>query len=262
MTAPSPATPIWFDLATSDLAAAQEFYTGLFGWTAEAAAEGGVGGYTNFLRDDALVAGVGQLFEAGHRTAWTLYIASDDVAALPDRVEAAGGTTLMPPMDITDYGRLAIFADPAGAVFGVWQAGPHRGAELVDQAGSVVWCELATRDVDEAKAFYHAVFGWQPVDRPSGPVAYTVFSSHGTDVAGMIPMMDDKWPADLPPHWMIYFGVDDCGATAARAERLGGEVVVPPRDVPPGRFAVLADPQGGVFSVISMSPPLPGTARP
>jgi uncharacterized protein len=254
MATPAPATPIWFDLSTADLAAATRFYADLFGWTAEKSGDG----YTNFRKDGKLVAGAGQLHEPDHRTAWTLYLATDEAAAVADRVEAAGGTTLMPPMEIAGYGRLAIFADPAGAVFGVWQGGTHHGAELLDRPGAVVWCELAIRDADQAKSFYRTVFGWQPDDRPSGPVAYTIFTSRGTEVAGMMPMVGDDWPADLPPHWMVYFGVDDCGAAAARAAQLGGEVVVPPTDIPPGMFAVLSDPQGGVFSVISSAPEAAG----
>jgi uncharacterized protein len=247
------ATPIWFDLGTTDLAAAREFYSRLFGWTTEVSDEPETGGYTNFHKDGQLVAGAGQVTEPGRPTAWTVYIASDEVATLPDRVEAAGGTTLMPPMDILGYGRMAIFADPAGAVIGAWQGGSHRGAELVDEPGSVVWSELATRKVAESKAFYRAVFGWQPEDRPSGPAAYTTFKLRDEEVAGMIPMVGEQWPAEMPAHWMIYFRVTDCDAVAVRAEQLGGQATVPPMEIPPGRFAVLSDPQGGTFSVISMS---------
>lgn len=262
MAASTPTMPIWFDLGTSDLAAARRFYTGLFGWTAEMSPEPDAGGYTTFRKDGKLVAGAGQLTEPGRPTAWALYIASDEVASLPDRVEAAGGSTLMPPMDILRHGRMAIFSDPGGAVFGAWQGGSHRGAELVDHAGSVVWCELASRDVEASKAFYRAVFGWQPEDRPVGSVAYTTFRLHDTEVAGLIPMVGDLWPPGSPPHWMIYFGVDDCDATAQLAEQLGGRAPVPPTDIPPRRFAVLHDPQGAAFSVISMSPAPPRAETP
>jgi predicted enzyme related to lactoylglutathione lyase len=111
-----------------------------------------------------------------------------------------------------------------------------------------------TRDPDGSKAFYGAVFGWEPEDLPIGPGTYTTWKLGGKLIGGMMPMITDSWPGDLPPHWMVYFAVADADATAERAADLGGAVPVPPSDLPQGRFAVLNDPQGALFSVIKLNP--------
>jgi uncharacterized protein len=253
MTMPRAGEPIWWDLGTTDLPAARRFYGELFGWSADVSSDPDTAGYTQFRKDGKLVAGAGEVSQPGQPTSWTMYVATDDAEALPGPVESTGGTTLMPPMDILPFGRMAIFADPTGAVFGVWQSGTHHGAELRNEPGSVFWTELATRDVPAAKGFYGPVFDWDPEDMPSGPLTYTTWWHDDTPVAGALPMEGDMWPPEVPPHWMTYFSVDDCEATVVRAEELGGQVVVPPTDIPPGRMAVITDPQGGAFSVITLN---------
>ena len=128
------------------------------------------------------------------------------------------------------------------------------GAEVVNESGAMSWNELNTRDVEGSKAFYRAVFGWEPVTHGEGPGAYTEFKLNGNSVAGMM-QMPEMVPADVPPHWLVYFAVDDTDASVAKCEELGGAVRVPPMDIEPGRFSVLADPQGATFAVIRMSQP-------
>lgn len=153
----------------------------------------------------------------------------------------------------------SIVADPQGAVFSLWQAGDHPGAETFNNHGELTWNELATRDTEGAKAFYAAVLGWE-FEAFAGPSEYWLIKierkSKGTlhqddDYNGGIMAMDENWPADLPPHWMVYFLVDDTDVAAARVEELGGKVSVPPFDSSAGRIAVVGDSQGGTFSIIA-----------
>ena len=252
-------TPSWVDVTSPDIDASAAFYGGLFGW--EAVANGPAeetGGYRMFRRDGADVAGIGPTPEGG-APAWTVYVTVDDADATATAVEAAGGTLLLPPLDIPQgAGRMLVFADDQGAVCAAWQPGTHRGADVVDDPGCFVWSELACRDPEAAMAFYGSVFGWVGTTRDFGPTTYTTFflGEGGRTLCGMVRMNDD-WPAEVPPHWMTYIAVDDCDAAAARVTELGGEVSVPPTDFPFGRFSVVADPFGATFSIIRMADHVP-----
>ncbi|MDP8978075.1 MAG: VOC family protein [Actinomycetota bacterium] len=247
----APGTPSWVDLATSDPEGARNFYGRLFGWSFEVGpAE--TGHYTMCQLHGGNVAGMaGEPAREGVPTAWTTYMATDDADAVARRIAEGDGTVLMGPMDVMSQGRLLVAADPAGALFGVWQAGDLVGASVVNEPGSLVWSELATRDLAAAQVFYTQVFGhaWEPVDTGEGGPAYQVFSVDGRAVGGAMQMTAD-WPEQIPSHWMAYFAVEDTEAAAAAAQELGGTVRVPPTDSPYGRFAVLSDPQGAVFTVM------------
>src|SRR3954470_3527687 len=140
MAQPRAGTPIWVDLGTPDVDAAVDFYGGLFGWQADEAGDPAeTGGYRMFRNADRAVAGVGPLQSDQQPPLWTTYIATEDADETARKVQGAGGTVLMPPFDVLDAGRMAIFADPAGAVFGVWQPGQHTGAELFNEPVSLTW---------------------------------------------------------------------------------------------------------------------------
>ncbi|MEH1012380.1 VOC family protein [Micromonospora sp. CPCC 206060] len=248
-------TPCWVDLATGDLDTATRFYPELFGWTGQVSPDPESDGYTIFQRNGLAVAGAGPPATPGQPAIWSTYIASDDVDSAAGRVEAAGGQVIVDPFDIGEQGRMAVFADPAGAAFSVWQPRAMRGAELFGEPGALSWNELTTPDPAGAKEFYALVFGWQPEDQPMGTVTYTGWRLGDRIVAGMMPALDEHWPPNLPAYWGVYFAVADCDATAARAAELGGIIMVPPRDIPMGRYAVLNDPQGAAFSVIALAPP-------
>jgi predicted enzyme related to lactoylglutathione lyase len=250
MTAPTPGVPNWVDLGTADLADATRFYTELFGWTAHVSGEQ-YGGYTIFNLRGRPVAGAGPLFGEGQPTAWSAYVATDDADAVAARVEAAGGKVLVAPFDVMEQGRMSAFLDRTGAAFSVWEPGTMPGAEVFDVAGALTWLELTTRDVEGSKAFYGSVFGWTARESPMMGPPYQVWELNGQTVAGMLPMEGPGWPDDLSPHWMIYFAVDDCDETAARARDLGGRVVGTPESMAMGRYAVLQDPQGGTFSILA-----------
>lgn len=252
MTNVAPGIPNWVDLGTSDLEDAKRFYSALFGWTADVAPQPEAGGYTVFRKGGKAVAGAGPLFSEGQPAAWSTYVATDDADAAARRVEAAGGKVLVAPFDVMDQGRMGAFLDHAGASFSVWQPMAMPGADVFNEPGALSWNELTTRDPDGSKAFYHSVFGWDADDETAGAVTYTTFKLTDRPVAGMMPMAGEAWPPDLPPHWMVYFAVDDADVTAGRAAELGGGVSVPAQDIPQGRFAVLNDPQGAIFTIIAL----------
>jgi uncharacterized protein len=250
-------TPSWVDLGTPDPEAGSQFYSALFGWQIE---EGPpeTEGYRMCLLNGRPVAGLGPQMNPDAPATWTTYVSVDDADKSAALAREAGGQVLLEPFDVFSFGRMAIILDPIGAAIAMWQPRDHIGAGLVNEAGALCWNELMARDSESATDFYTRVFGWttQVEDFGSGP--YTLFQVAGRNVAGMLPMVGDEWPPDLPSHWMVYFAVDDCDAAAAKVSELGGAVSVPPTDIPVGRLSVVNDPQGVVFSIIKMNQFDPG----
>jgi len=253
--------PCWVDLSSPDLDASARFYGELLGWQATAS-EGPIeetGGYRMFRVDGAAVAGLGPA-QGGQPPAWNTYVSVGDVAAAKEKVEAAGGTTVMEPLKVTDAGTMAIFTDAGeGAFFAVWQADRHRGAQLVNAPGALSMNELATRDVDGAARFYGAAFGWEfeplVID---GTMQYGFFKLGGRTVAGMLPM-GEAFPPEVPSYRAPYFGIEDLDGGTERARALGAQVLAGPTPVPQGRFVALRDPHGAVFSIWEGSyDPAPG----
>jgi uncharacterized protein len=249
----APGTPCWIDIGT-DVEGAKAFYGGLFGWEAqEAGPPEETGGYGFFVKNGKMVAGYGPQ-RASAPPYWASYVCVTDVDEVSKRVESAGGTIVM-AMDVMTAGRMAVVQDNVGAFISLWQPADHKGAEIVNEPGALSWNELDTRDVDAGKAFYSEVFGWEPVTQGGeGPMAYTEFRVDGKSVAGMLEM-PPMIPAEVPPHWLVYFAVDDTDAAVAKVQELGGDVRMPPMDIEPGRFSVVADPQGAAFAVIKLAVP-------
>jgi len=241
--------PCWIDLFTSDPGQAGSFYGALFGWTAESA---GVeyGGYVNFAKDGVPVAGAMRNDgSTGQPDVWSVYLATDDARAAVDAATRAGGTPIVPAMDVMDLGTMAVVADASGATIGIWQPAAHRGFGLLAEPGAPSWFELHTRDHDRAVAFYRTAFGWDTsiaIDEPG--FRYTTLGEGDDARAGIMdatPFLHDGAPST----WSVYFGVADVDATLAQAERLGGAVVAPAEDTPYGRVATLCDPTGAVFKI-------------
>ena len=252
MTSYEHGTPCWVDMGTPDVASAAAFYGSLLGWDVEVGpAE--MGHYSMASVGGRNVAALADQQTPG-LVFWATYLAVDDVDTTIELARANGATVLVEPMDVMTFGRMAVITDPAGAAISFWQAGDHIGAGLVNEPGSLCWNELTTRDVDRQLAFYEAVVGLtsERIDF-GGNDYYELRLPSGRTVAGVMPMVGDMWPPDLPNHWMVYFAVADADATAARCVELGGQVPVPPTDIPPGRFAVLNDPLGGHFSIIRVA---------
>jgi hypothetical protein len=244
--------PSWVDLSSPDPAEAAAFYGALFGWDCpEGPAE--AGGYRVCTLKGRNVAGIGPQMSPGPPS-WNTYVNTADADAVAGRAKSAGGQVLAEPFDVMDAGRMAFIADPTGAVIGLWQPGQHRGAGLVNEPGTWGWSELLTTDVDACAAFYTAVFGWGTVrNPPDGPLQYVEWTVDGRSVSGMMPKPAEM-PAGIPPSWGVYFGVEDTDAVVARIGELGGTVVRPPADIEPGRFAVVADPGGAAFSILTPRP--------
>jgi len=248
----APGTPSWVELSSPDTNASATFYGELMGWSTTEPGSEETGGYQMFQQGDKNIAGLMGHMQEGQPTAWATYISVADADETAEKVTAAGGGVMIEPMDVMDIGRMAFFADPTGAVFGVWQPKAFAGADLVNEPGSLCWNEVLTRDADADKAFYAAVFGWT-ADRPEfegAPASYTVWKVGEKPVGGMMQMTDDFFPADAPPHWGVCFAVTDCDATVTKARELGATVTVEPVDMPIGRFAGLIDPQGASFTVM------------
>ncbi len=248
-----PGTPSWVELDTADGGASANFYSQLFGWSVtDAEPVDETGGYRMFLQDGKTVAGL--MAQEGMHNVWATYISVDDADETAAKVMSAGGKTMMGPMDVMDIGRMAVFADPTGAAFGVWQPKSFKGADLVNEPVSFCWCELMTRDQAAAEQFYPAVFGWTTSEMPGGN-GYTLWNLGDRAVAGLIQMTDEMFPPEVPPNWGVCFAVDDAEATVARATEFGATNLVPPMDIPVGRFAVMQDPQGSVFELIKLTGP-------
>jgi hypothetical protein len=208
----------------------------------------------------------------GHTPVWGTYVWVESAEETAAKATESGGSVAVPPFESLDGGRIAILADPAGAVFGIWELGAHRGAQLVNEPGAWAMSALNTRDPEAAAAFYRALFGWEPEAMDAGDGGIKLMRLPGfvggepaqpvprDVVAVMVPMSADQFPDEVPSHWSVDFWVDDADATAEKAAEAGGTVIAPPYDVPGVglRQAVLADPQGASFSITRA----PGPPRP
>jgi hypothetical protein len=259
------------DTAQPDPDAAVEFYGPLFGWELEDSMPPEAEGKYFMARiGGSEVAAIGSIPEAAPQQAmWNTYVWVDSADDTASKVSAAGGNVVMEPFDVMDAGRMAVFTDPEGAMFFAWQANQNKGAQLVNEHGTVNFNDLNTRDPDGAKSFYGSVFGWGTLELPGGFQAWTLpgyadylerdnpdLRKNMTEVgapedfanvvATLVSIPDDQ--PDNPPHWNVTFAVDDADAIAERASELGGKVVVPPMDAPWVRMTVIADPQGATFT--------------
>jgi predicted enzyme related to lactoylglutathione lyase len=272
-----PGVPCWVDTSQPDPEAAVAFYSDLFGWEfRDAMPPGSEGKYFIARIRGGDVAAVGSVPEAAPPTAmWNTYVwveSADDTAS---KVRDAGGSVVMEPFDVMDAGRMAVFTDPEGAAFCVWQAKENKGARIVNEHGSLNFNDLNTRDVGGAKSFYGSVFGWQTLELEGGFQMWTlpgygdylerdnpdlrkqmaeVGAPEGFEdvVASLRPIADDQ--SDVPAHWGVTFAVDDADAIADKATELGGKVVLPPFDAPWVRTTVIADPQGATFTASKFVP--------
>lgn len=240
--------PIWVDVSSPDLEKSKEFYIGLFGWTAFSVPDPAAGGYGFFQLDGKAVAGFGPTFDPSQPPVWNHYVGTTDADETLKKVAEAGGTIVMPAMDVMGQGRMAVFQDPTGAFCSLWQTITMGGAELFNVPGAFSWSELSTRDIAGAKDFYPKVFGWGVKDSPDG--SYTEWQIEGRSIAGGMQMTPD-FPAQVPPYWLLYFNVSNAQESVDKATALGGKVVMGPMDSPQGPFAVLQDPVGAVFAVIA-----------
>lgn len=250
-----PGTFSWFELATSDIAAARRFYMGLFGWEMREDPSG-TAPYTMFrVGGQDIAAGYTQTQEqqaAGVPPHWLNYVTVSSAAETAQRVRAHGGTVVMGPMDVMDVGRMAVLRDPQGATFAVWEPLQHIGVGRTGEPNLHCWSELMTRDTAAAERFYTAVLPWGVTRQAVGGSDYVMWMRGDQPAGGMMAMGPEF--GDMPPGWGLYFAVTDCDAMAAKAQSLGARVVMPPFEAGDiGRCAVLLDPQGAAFSVIRLN---------
>ncbi|MGH2983473.1 MAG: VOC family protein [Solirubrobacterales bacterium] len=265
-----PGVPCWVDTSQPDPEDAVAFYSGLFGWGFEdVMPPESEGKYFIARLRGGDVAAVGSIPEGAPPIAmWNTYVWVESADQTASKVLDAGGKALIDPFDVMDAGRMAVFADPEGAAFCVWQAKEHKGAGIVNEAGCLNFNGLNTRDVGGAKSFYGSVFGWQTLTLEGGAEMWTLpgYGDHleqgnpelrkqmaeagappGFEdvVASINPIPDDQ--PDIAARWNVTFAVDDADATAAKATELGGKVIAPPFDAPWVRTTVIADTQGATF---------------
>jgi predicted enzyme related to lactoylglutathione lyase len=240
----------WVDLMTPDTEVAKKFYSGVFGWSPDDRPTDMGVPYTVFKLGDDEICGMGPLpagmQEQGIPSAWNSYINVDDLEPAIAKAESAGGIVFMPSMKVMESGWMAGIMDPTGGRVFFWQKNEHFGATRVNDPGCLCWNELATRDIEKAREFYAAVFDWQFEDNPNAASEYYVVHNKGV-MNGGIMQMNEQWPVGVPPHWGIYFAVDNAGEACARLTELGGEVCAPPFEIPIGRIAVVSDPFKAVF---------------
>jgi predicted enzyme related to lactoylglutathione lyase len=262
--------PCWIDTSQPDPEAAAEFYGALFGWELEDVMPPDAPGQYFMARIRGKdVAGVGSIPEGAPQMAiWNTYVWVDSADETASKVRDAGGSVMMEPFDVMDAGRMAVFTDPEGAVFFAWEARANKGSQIVNEHGSNNFNNLNTRDLERAKAFYGAVFGWETLELDRGAQMWTLpgYGDHLEEltpglrkgmeemgapkgfedvVAGVNEIRDDQ--PDTPAHWGLTFAVDDADAIAEKATELGGKVIAPPFDAPWVRMTVIADPQGATF---------------
>jgi len=248
----SPGAICWFELATTDQSAAKKFYTSLFGWSSNEFPMGPGELYTIFQANGhdtgAVYTMKREQKSQGIPPHWMVYIAVDNADQAGTQAAELGGKLLAPAFDVMDVGRMAVIADPAGAVFSIWQAKKHKGVGITGENGTVCWADLSTPDPATARRFYHELFGWNFVEDEKDTSGYLHIKNHEQFIGG-VPAASQRDP-NTPPHWMIYFQVADCDVSTAKAQEQGARSLFPPTDLENvGRFAVLKDPQGAAFAL-------------
>lgn len=247
-----PGTFSWFELATTDSAAAKQFYSELFGWTADDNDTGPGGAYTMFKLNGFEVAGgyalTPEMTAQGIPPHWDLYIAVDSVDDAASQIESFGGKILQPPCDVMTFGRMTVAADPTGAVFCLWQPLTHIGTRVDREDGVVCWADLMTPDPEAASQFYAGVFGWQTYKAENDDSDYLHIKAGEAPIGGIPPA--HLMPPGAPAHWMLYFLVSNAEAATQRAVSLGARTLMPVTELPKaGKFSIVRDPQGASFAL-------------
>lgn len=238
--------PAWVELSVTDLEGAKEFYGQLFGWEFKTD-EDSERRYTYALHEGAKVAGLSQIpAGSGQPTVWATYLAAADVDATLAEALQRGATALVQPFEVPGRGRAAVVREPSGAVVGLWQAGGHVGAEVINEIGTTCWHEVLTNDAEAADTFYTGLFG---MHRREIDDQTAILSIDGERVGGRR-KIGKNLQGVVPPHWQTYFWVADVDGAVARIRELGGSVRFGPVSTPHGPLAGATDPFGAHFTVI------------
>lgn len=247
VTSHEPGTFCWAELETTDSAGAKSFYNAILGWNYTDNPMGPDMVYTMCDVGGSVVGALYQDNSGKKPPCWNTYISVTSADEAAATIKENGGTLIVEPFDVMTVGRMAVVQDPTGGVFAIWEPKDHFGYALEYDPGAVCWNELMTRDTAAAEKFYSTVFGYG-IKQSMMPMPYTEFQLDGKSIAGMLAMKPDM--ENVPPHWLIYFSVANCGTAVDTAKSLGGEVLFGPFAVPEvGNIAVIKDPQGAVFGI-------------
>jgi len=245
----TPGTFSWVDLATTDAAAARSFYTRLFGWETDDTDAGDGSVYTMCRIGPDAVSAFYEMSEelraTGAPASWTSYVTVERADAAAARAAELGGSVVSEAFDVLDAGRMAVIADPQGAVFAVWQPRAQIGAGRVNDVGCLCMNELATSEIDRARAFYEGLFGWTTEQVDTGAGGPVIVSVHNR--GSLNATLSEERAA--PPHWRPYFTVDSVEAAMARARELGAHALLDPMPIGDGSIGIASDPEGAVFGV-------------
>jgi uncharacterized protein len=259
--------PCWVDTWQPDIDRAVAYYTALFSWEAEETSPPGAE-RRHFMMSmrGRRVTGIGSPPPIpGHTPVWGTYVWVDDVDETVAKAREAGGKVILEPFDALDGGRLALLADPSGGVIAAWQVGENKGAQIVNEPSAWSMSALHTRDLEAAKAFYAAVFGWAYEEFEMGGPPITLALVEGyvggvptqpvprSNVAVLMDAVAHGIPEEVPSYWAVDFWIDDLDAALERNAELGGSVLNPPVETPAFRSAVLADPQGAAFNLSQLT---------
>ena len=248
-----PGNPSWVDLMSNDLDGAKTFYSNLFGWDlTDEYDDDGNRIYVTARLDGKQVAGLGSVPPGMEMpSVWNTYISTADINETVGAATGAGGSVVMPPMQVMEAGTMAVLADPTGAAFSVWQPGQHIGVELGNVPNTYSWNELMTRDVDTAKSFYGDVFGWQYDTQQMPNGQYNVISGGEHGGLGGIIAMPGEVPEMVPNHWGVYFTVADLDESVSAVTKNGGQVVMPPMELGGiGHMATVHDNSNASFNLL------------
>lgn len=246
----------WADLTSTDASKSRTFYTQLMGWQTEDIPMGDGAIYTMLIKDGANVAAMSQMqpemASSGIPSHWNSYVTVDNVDSMVAKVTALGGTVIAEPFDVFDSGRMMVLQDPGGAMLSLWQPKNHIGAGLVNTPGAMSWNQLSTRDLPKVREFYTQLLGWE-INKDEAQNYHYILNKGRMN--GGIMLMDDNF-GDMPSVWATFFSVDDIDATAAKAQTLGGNLLMPVMDAGDnGRIGVIADPTGAVCTFIQLQQP-------
>lgn len=241
----SPGTFCWADLATPDVESAKAFYGGLLAWEFENMTSGDAPDLVVARREGARVAGLHDA--VGQPPHWNNYVTVEDVDVVARRAQELGGSVFAGPLEVLPAGRMAAISDPQGAIVIAWQPMGLVGAEVVNEPGAMTWNDLLTTDVEAARGFYAALFGWEVDPVPASDGRYWVINGPDGSNGGMMPLPTEG----IPPFWQPYFAVESLEAAQAKVRELGGRVLMEPMSVPSGAFVAVLDPHGATFSLLA-----------
>ena len=244
---------VWYELLTTDMDAAEKFYSNVVGWKVSAFDQTPQP-YHMFLRQGEIPsAGVMNIPDGmNFPPHWGMYVAVDKLEDAVAKIKQLGGSELSPIIDVPTVGRMQTMLDPQKAAFSVYESSTPHQPDAPREVGDVSWHELMTTDAAAGLTFYSQMFGWkESTAMDMGPMGkYHIFNGGAYDLGGM--MNKGKEMAEAPPHWGIYFRVPDVDAGAERVKANGGQVLNGPMDVPGGsRIVNCLDPQGAYFSLHS-----------